>query len=178
MKKCFLFLTTGFEEIEAVATIDILRRAELNVVSVSVENSLQVQSAHNVTIEADTMFADNDYSDAEILILPGGTLRLGEFPNFTELLIEHNGKGKKIAAICAAPAILGKLDILEGKHATCYPGFEKYLKGATHIDRKAVASGNIITGKAPGCTIDFALEIIKSLCSEQKVKEIAKELVY
>ncbi|MDR2684442.1 MAG: DJ-1/PfpI family protein, partial [Prevotellaceae bacterium] len=102
MKKCYIFLTNGFEEIEAIATIDILRRAGLDVVTVSVEDSLEVKGSHNITVKADTGFAVNNCSDAEILVLPGGTLRLGEFENLAELLKKHNAEGKKIAAICAA----------------------------------------------------------------------------
>ncbi|MDR3328428.1 MAG: DJ-1/PfpI family protein [Prevotellaceae bacterium] len=176
MKNCYLFLTTGFEEIEAVATVDVLRRAELNVITVSVEESLLVKAAHNVTLSADTRFNDNDYSDAEILILPGGTLRLGEFERLTKLLVEQQKKGGKIAAICAAPAILGNLGILEGKTATCYPGFEQFLKKATVSSERVVKDGHIITGKGPGCTVDFALEIVKTICGAEKMKQVAEGL--
>ncbi|MDR1544273.1 MAG: DJ-1/PfpI family protein [Prevotellaceae bacterium] len=177
MKKCYVFLTTGFEEIEAVATIDILRRADLNVVTVSVEDSIDVQGSHNVTVMADTKFADNNYSDAEILVLPGGTLRLSEFEYLTELLKKHNSEGKKIAAICAAPAILGKLGILEGKTATCYPSFEKYLTGAQVVDKRVVKSENVITGMGPGCTKQFALEIVLTLLGQEKTDEVAEALI-
>lgn len=177
MKKCYLFLTHGFEEIEAVETVDILRRADLDVVTVSVEESLDVKGAHNVAVKADTMFGGNNYSNAEILILPGGTLRLGGFAKLADLLKNHNVKGGKIAAICAAPAILGKLGILEGKSATCYPSFENCLTGAQHIDRRVVKSENIITGKGPGCTKQFALEIVLTLLGQEKTDETAEALI-
>ena len=177
MKPCYLFLTTGFEEVEAVETIDILRRAELNLITVSVENSLEVKGSHNVIIKADSFFRDNNYSDAEILILPGGTLRLMEFQELNDLLAAHNAKGGLIAAICAAPSILGKLGILEGKTATCYPSFEKYLTGAQVTDKRVVFSENIITGKGPGCTKQFALEIVKILKGQEKMDEVAEAFI-
>ena len=126
MKPSYIFLTTGFEEIEAIATIDVLRRAGLNVVTVSVESSRQVEGSHGVVVTADTLLEANDYSDSSILILPGGTVRLGEFDFLNKLLVSQNNVGKPIAAICAAPSLLGRLGILEGKEATCYPGFEGY----------------------------------------------------
>ena len=173
----YLFLTHGFEEIEAVETIDILRRAELPLLTVSVEEALEVKGAHDVVVKADILLTDREFADANILILPGGTLRLGEFTKLNDLLLEHNKKGGLIAAICAAPSILGKLGILAGRAATCYPGFEKYLIGAQVIDSLVVKSENIITGKGPGCTKQFALELVRTLCGEEKTSEVAKAMI-
>jgi len=173
----YLFLTNGFEEIEAVETIDILRRADLPLLCVSVEDTLKVRGAHNIRVEADMLLNGVEINDAEMLILPGGTLRLGEFQKLTNLLVEHNENGGLIAAICAAPSILGKLGILEGKTATCYPGFEKYLKGANVVDKRVVKSENIITGKGPGCTKQFALEIVLTLCGQEKTNEVAEAMI-
>jgi len=173
----YLFLTNGFEEIEAVETIDILRRAEIDLITVSVEETLYVQGAHNIEVKADILLNGVEINDAEMLILPGGTLRLGEFQKLNDLLVAHNAKGGLIAAICAAPSILGKLGILEDKTATCYPGFEKYLMGANVIDKRVVKSENIITGKGPGCTKQFALEIVLTLCGQEKTNEVAEAMI-
>ena len=163
MKNCYLFLATGFEEIEATTTIDILRRAGLNLITVSVEDSLEVKGAH--------------YRDNQILILPGGTVRLGEFDFLNNLLVEQNKAGKTIAAICAAPSLLGRLGILKGKEATCYPSFEVLLDGATFVDKRVAVSQNIITGKGPGCTKEFALKIVETLLGQEKMSEVAEALI-
>lgn len=177
MKPSYIFLTTGFEEIEAIATIDVLRRAGLNVVTVSVESSKQVEGSHGVVVTADTLLEANDYSDSSILILPGGTVRLGEFDFLNKLLVSQNNAGKPIAAICAAPSLLGRLGILEGKEATCYPGFEEYLQGAKVVDKRVAADGNVITGRGPGCTVEFALKIVEVLLGQAKRQEIAEALI-
>jgi len=173
----YLFLTHGFEEIEAVETIDILRRADLPLTTVSVEDTLEVKGAHDVVVKADALLSETDFNDIKMLILPGGTLRLGEFSKLTNLLVAHNNNGGLIAAICAAPSILGKLGILESKTATCYPSFEKYLKGAQVVDKRVVKSENIITGKGPGCTKQFALEIVLTLCGQEKTNEVAEAMI-
>ena len=173
MKNCYLFLATGFEEIEATTTIDILRRAGLNLITVSVEDSLEVKGAHDIVMRADTLLKDNDYTDNQILILPGGTVRLGEFDFLNNLLVEQNKTGKTIAAICAAPSLLGRLGILKGKEATCYPSFD----GATFVDKRVVVSQNIITGKGPGCTKEFALKIVETLLGQEKMSEVAEALI-
>ena len=177
MKPSYIFLTTGFEEIEAIATIDVLRRAGLNVVTVSVESSKQVEGSHGVVVTSDTLLEANDYSDSSILILPGGTVRLGEFDFLNKLLVSQNNAGKPIAAICAAPSLLGRLGILEGKEATCYPGFERYLQGAKVVDKRVAADGNVITGRGPGCTVEFALKIVEVLLGQAKRREIAEALI-
>lgn len=177
MKPSYIFLTTGFEEIEAIATIDVLRRAGLNVVTVSVESSKQVEGSHGVVVTADTLLEANDYSDSSILILPGGTVRLGEFDFLNKLLVSQNNAGKPIAAICAAPSLLGRLGILEGKEATCYPGFEEYLQGAKVVDKRVATDGNVITGRGPGCTVEFALKIVEVLLGQAKRREIAEALI-
>ena len=177
MKPSYIFLTTGFEEIEAIATIDVLRRAGLNVVTVSVESSRQVEGSHGIVVTADTLLEANDYSDSSILILPGGTVRLGEFDFLNKLLVSQNNAGKPIAAICAAPSLLGRLGILEGKEATCYPGFEGYLQAAKVVDKRVAADGNVITGRGPGCTVEFALKIVEVLLGQAKRRGIAEALI-
>lgn len=177
MKPCYLFLTTGFEEIEAVTTIDILRRANLNLITVSLEDTLEVKGAHDIIVKADTFVKDNDYSDAQMLILPGGTLRLCEFDSLKNLLVKQNEASKWIAAICAAPSLLGQLGILKGKDATCYPSFEVNLDGANFVDKRVVVSHNVVTGKGPGCTKEFALKIVEVLLGQEKTNEVAEALI-
>ena len=173
----YLFLTRGFEEIEAVATVDIVRRAGVPLRTVSLEDTLDVKGSHDIVVRADVLHRETDCSDAKMLILPGGTMRLLEFPKLSELLVAHNKKGGLIAAICAAPSLLGELGILEGKTATCYPGFEKYLKGANVVADRVVKSDNVITGRGAGCTMEFALEIVQTLCGQEKAQALAKALI-
>ena len=117
----YIFLDNGFEEIEAITTIDLLRRANIALTTVSVTGKEWVLGAHNIAVKADTLFADADFADAEMLILPGGATKLHECQALCDLLLLHNEQEKLIAAICAAPSVLGRLGILEGKQATCYP---------------------------------------------------------
>lgn len=158
----YIFLDKGFEEIEAVTTIDLLRRADIAVVVVSLTGKTLVEGAHSIGVEADTLFEDANFSDAEMLILPGGATHLDEHQGLVNLLLAHNEQEKLIAAICAAPSVLGTLGILQGKQATCYPGFESYL-GESYVGGLVVESKNIITAKGPGLSADFAFCIIEKL---------------
>jgi 4-methyl-5(b-hydroxyethyl)-thiazole monophosphate biosynthesis len=162
----YLFLDNGFEEIEAITTIDLLRRANIAVTTVSITGNPMVLGAHNIAVEADGLIERIDFADAEMLILPGGSRRLGEFVWLRELLIKHNDENKQIAAICAAPSVLGDLGILKGKQATCYPGFASYL-GDAYVGGLVVESKNIITAKGPGLSSDFAFCIIEHLAGNE-----------
>lgn len=167
----YLFLDNGFEEIEAITTIDLLRRANIAVTTVSLTGKPMVLGAHNIAVEADGLMADMDFSDAEMLILPGGATKLIEHVDLCELLVAHNAQDKLIAAICAAPAVLGQLGILKGKQATCYPGFEKYL-GESYVGGLVVESKNIITAKGPGLSSDFAFCLIEKLASSEVADQV------
>ena len=158
----YLFLSTGFEEIEALTTVDLLRRANIPLTTVSCEETKMVLGSHRINVEADKLYKDCDFTDADMLILPGGSRRLGEFAWLCDLLRKHNAENKRIAAICAAPSILGDLGILEGKQATFYPGFESYL-GDAYVGGLVVESKNLITAKGPGLSSDFAFCIIEHL---------------
>ena len=126
---------------------------------------------------ADKLHSDVDFSDAEMLILPGGSRRLFEFEWLRDLLTKHNADNKDIAAICAAPSILGDLGILEGKQATCYPGFESYL-GDAYVGGLVVESKNIITAKGPGLSSDFAFCIIEHLAGAEVADEVYDKAQY
>lgn len=167
----YIFLDNGFEEIEAVTTIDLLRRAKVALTTVSLTGKVHVLGAHNIAVAADCLYDDVDFSDAEALILPGGPTNLMQHAGLTELLISHNNADKLIAAICAAPSVLGQLGILQGKKATCYPGYENYL-GESFVGGLVVESKNIITAKGPGLSSDFAFRIIERLASPEVADEV------
>lgn len=167
----YIFLDNGFEEIEAITTIDLLRRANIALTTVSVSGNEIVLGAHNIPVKADRLFSDVDFADAEMLILPGGATNLIERKPLCELLVQHNQQDKLIAAICAAPAVLGQLGILQGKQATCYPGFEQYL-GESHVGGLVVESHNIVTAKGPGLSSDFAFCIIEKLVGSEVADQV------
>ncbi len=173
--KILVHLATGFEEIEAITLIDVLRRANLDVRSVSVTGALHVTGAHNIPVVADQLFEEADYSKTTMIILPGGmpgTSNLMNHKGLTEELIKFNSNKKNIAAICAAPMILGSLGMLQGRDAACYPGFESKLTGARIHQDPVVKDGHIITSRGVGTALDFALEIVGLL----KGKSIASDL--
>ena len=167
----YIFLDNGFEEIEAITTIDLLRRANIALTTVSLNGEESVLGAHNIAVKADRLFVDVDFSDAEMLILPGGATKLHEHQALCDLLVAHNAQNKLIAAICAAPSVLGRLGILVDKQATCYPGFEQYL-GESYFDGLVVESKNIITAKGPGLSSDFAFCIIEKLAGAEVADQV------
>ena len=180
MEKVFVFLADGFEEIEAIAPIDILRRAELDVVTVSISDSKTVKGAHGVKVEADQLFTETTFGENDYYVLPGGydgMMNLSAHQGVNELLTKQHGAGKKLAAICASPSVLGKLGILEGKEAICYPGFEGNLTGATISKNSVVEDGNVITGKGPGVAVQFALKIVESLKGKETADQVAGGLM-
>lgn len=167
----YLFLDNGFEEIEAITTIDLLRRANIELTTVSITGHPMVLGAHNVAVQADGLMENIDFSDANMLILPGGASHLESNSTLCELLVKHNEEGKLIAAICYAPSVLGRLGILKDKQATCYPGFENYL-GESYLGGLVVESHNIITAKGPGLSSDFAFCIIEKLASSDVADQV------
>ena len=180
MKKVFIFLADGFEEIEAIAPIDILRRAELDVVTVSISDSKTVTGAHGIKVEADQLFTETTFGENDYYVLPGGydgMLNLSAHQGVNELLKKQHSEGKKLAAICASPSVLGKLGILEGKEAICYPGFEGKLTGAVISKKSVVEDGNVVTGKGPGVAVQFALKIVESLKGKETASQVSDSLM-
>lgn len=178
--KALLHLAPGFEEIEAVTTIDILRRANIDTQVVSIMDCLQVTGAHGIEIRADISFVRADYENADILILPGGlpgSHNLAEHKGLAEKIQAQYDQGKWLAAICAAPLVYGRMGLLEGEEAICYPSFEPELKGAIISDDIVAVSGKFITAKGPGVTMEFALEIVKQLKGEDSANQIAQGLI-
>lgn len=177
MKPLYLFLAPGFEEIEAITILDVLRRAQLNVVSVSLTGDLTVTGAHGIAVLADTLYPDVDLAEAALLILPGGmpgTNNLNVHEGLKKAIKSHATAGKPVAAICAAPLILGQLGLLAGKEATCYPGYEQHLVGARLSKKAVVQDGLFLTGNGPGAAARFALQIVNNFRSEELAEELAK----
>lgn len=181
MKKSYVFLANGFEEIEALATVDILRRAGIDAITVSITPSLQVKGAHGIEVAADMTLVDVKNDESDWLILPGGmpgATNLAECKPLCDMLTKHHTHKGHIAAICASPAVvLAPLGILEGKEATCYPGFEGTLKNCKVGYRPVVVDGNVITANGPATAIAFALAIVSNALCEEKAREIAEGLL-
>jgi 4-methyl-5(b-hydroxyethyl)-thiazole monophosphate biosynthesis len=180
MKKAAIFLATGFEEIEAVGTIDVLRRGGVDVTLVTIDDQAIVTGAHNIEILSDSFFTEEDFSGFDVLILPGGqpgSNNLNAFKPLKDVLQEQHAQGKLLAAICAAPIVLGDLGLLNGLRATCYPGFEKKLTGATIEDEPFIVDGNIITGKGPGMVFPFALAILEYLEGKAVADDVESALL-
>lgn len=178
--KMALFLAEGFEEIEAIAIIDVLRRGGAEIDIISITSTLLVKGAHQITVLADQIFTDMNFDSYDMLLLPGGmpgTTNLKSHKELCNLLVQFHQQEKFIGAICAAPSILGELGILKGKQATCYPGFEKYLRSCEHLDQAVVRSENILTGKGPGVAIQFGLEILKLFKNEEFISELRSKLI-
>lgn len=172
----YVMLADGFEEVEAIEPIDILRRGGVEVQTVGVKGKV-VTGAHGIPVTADIEIGEVDAESMDLLMLPGGAgHEILDASNAVHSLISYAvAHGIYISAICAAPSILGKKLILEGKKATCFPGYEKYLYGADITGEKAVVDGKIITGKGAGAAADFGfamLEILKGKETADKIKEI------
>lgn len=180
-KKIAIHLAEGFEEIEAVSIIDVLRRADLDVLVVSITGKMEVTGAHQIKITADTLFEKVNYDEIFMIVLPGGmpgAANLDAHSGLKAVIMKFNTQKRPLAAICAAPLIYGNLGILKGKQATCYPGFENYLKGAEVLSLPVVESGNVITGKGPGAAILFALKIVETVVSSEKAKLLAEQMLF
>lgn len=177
----YLFLANGFEEIEAVVPIDILRRAGVEVKTVSVNDGLEVEGRSRIKMVADCTIKDIDVAGFEMAILPGGqpgTSNLESCGKIREAIKYGMDNGKWIAAICAAPTVLGKAGYLEGKEAVCYPGCEGDLKGAVIGEEAVARCGNIITSRGAGTAMDFAFELVTVLRGEKTAADIKSQVVY
>ena len=180
-KKVCVFLADGFEEIEGLTVVDLLRRAEIEVTTVSITDSKTIHGAHGIDVLADKLFEEADFEVQDMLVLPGGmpgTLNLGAHEGVKEELAKAFAAGKFLAAICAAPSVLGKYGFLIGKKATSYPGFEAKLAGAECVLDAVVVDGNIITSRGMGTSIDLGLELITLLCDEGLAMSIGKGIIY
>ena len=182
MKKAYIFLADGFEEVEALTVVDLLRRANIEIKTVSIMSDNFVTGSHKIEIKSDLVFdkAESFY-DADVIIFPGGlqgTNNLKAHAGVNEIIHHYNDNNKLVAAICAAPSVLGNAGILKGKKAVCYPGFEPKLTGADVKYDNVCSDANVITSRGLGTAIDFALRLIETLDSASTAQEVAKSIVY
>ena len=177
-KHAIIILADGFEEVEAITPIDMLRRAGIKVTLIGL-TSLDVRGSHDIIVKTDMLF-DSFSGDFDALILPGGPghKNLLDSQKIIRLVVNAHRQNKLCAAICAAPSVLGKAGIMKGKKATCFPGYEDTLGGAIFVDKKAVTDNNIITSRGAGTAVDFALEIITWLIDKNTADSVAAKIVY
>lgn len=180
MAKVYTFLTERFETVEALCVVDILRRAGVVVETVSTEKDRMVMSAQKINVEADKCINDEDFTDGDAVFLPGGpgTPNLEMCEKVIDITRKYYDEGKFVSAICAAPSILGHMGLLEGRKATCFPGYETELKGATHVDHRVVVDGNVITSKGMGTSVDLGLKLVELLVDENTASELSKKIQY
>lgn len=177
----YAFFADGLEEIEGLAVVDVLRRAGIQTKIVSITDKRAVTGSHGITVMADDCMSEIDIDEAELLFLPGGipgTPNLAGCQVLMEALQRFYKNGKRLAAICAAPSILGDLGILEGKKATCYPGFEERLKGATCVADKVVTDGTVTTAKGMGAAIELGLELIRLMQGDAAAESMKEKIIY
>ena len=175
MKTVYVFLADGFEEVEALTPIDVLRRAGLQVITVSVMEEQVVKGAHGVPVVADVLFADIDPEGANMLLLPGGmpgATNLDAHQGLSDLILTYAAEGKPLAAICAAPLVYGNRGLLQGKKATCYPGFETHFCGGEYTDEYVTVCDNIITGKGAGASMMFGAAIANYFTGDEGTKKL------
>ncbi|MDX9881917.1 MAG: DJ-1/PfpI family protein [Prolixibacteraceae bacterium] len=180
MKSIAIHLAEGFEEIEAITIIDVLRRAEFDVVTISLTGDKYVVGAHRVTVKADQLFEETDYTAFDMIVLPGGmpgAKNLDGHAGLKQQIAAFHQQGKPLAAICAAPLVFGNMGLLKNKDAVCYPGFESYLAGAKVKYDPVAISGNIITGRGIGAALQFALTIVELFGSKDKADQLAEGML-
>lgn len=180
-KKVSVFLADGFEEIEGLTVVDLLRRAGIEVTTISITGAPMIHGAHGIDVQADKLFEEMTYEEEDMVVLPGGmpgTLHLGAHQGLKQVLDAFYANQKWMAAICAAPSVFGENGYLNGRKATSYPGFEEALKGATYLEEAVVQDDFVITSRGMGTAIAFALRLIAVLISEEKAKEIGASIIY
>ncbi len=181
MSKIAVFLADGCEEIEALTVVDMLRRANIEVVTVSITGQKEIQGSHNIRFFSDTTYEEAQMPSFDGVVLPGGkvgTQNLGKHEGVVATVKDFASQNKLVAAICAAPSVLGQNGILRGRRATCNPGWEEHLAGAVLSEENAVVDGNIITSRGMGTAIDFSLAIIGKFADEETLANVRKGIVY
>ena len=175
----YMLLGTGFEETEAIAPLDLLRRAGVSIATVGLNGKI-IKGGHGIGIEADMEIGEMDLTNLEMIILPGGLGGVASIKACTEAIEAIRfawENGKYVAAICAGPTILASLGITDGKKATCYPGCEEQMGNANMVEEAAVIDGNVITGTSAGCAVSFGLALISVLKGQDVSDAIAKQIV-
>lgn len=181
MKQAVMLFAEGFEEVEALMTVDLLMRGGVDVKLVSVSGERNVSGSHGISVGMDLMMDEVCVQELDAVIIPGGmpgTVNLGKSEAVTKILKQMNEEGKIVGAICAAPSVLGACGILQGKKATCYPGFEDQLTGAQFVDEMAVVDENIVTSRGLGTSMEFGFALLEQLVSGEKVNEVREQIVF
>lgn len=180
MIKVAVIISPGFEEIEAITPIDILRRAEIEVVTLGL-NSLSIKGAHSITLQCDFKLEDFN-SDIDGIIIPGGmpgALNISESFKAVDLIHNTYRRGKLVGAICASPGVvLGKTEILNSREFTCYPSFEDRVSGGIYLEKSVVISDNVVTSRGPGTAMEFSLAVVKFLVDKKTSETISKALLF
>lgn len=180
-KHVCVFLANGFEEIEGLTVVDLLRRVGIEVTTVSITNEKLIHGAHGIDVLADKLFDEVEYEGMDMVVLPGGmpgTRHLGEHDGVKKVLETFYGEKKYIAAICAAPSVLGKYGMLNGRTATSYPGFEEALVGAEYVYDKVAVDDFVITSRGMGTAIAFSLKLIEVLLEQETAAKLGEAIIY
>ena len=175
MSKVYIFFADGFEDIEGLTVVDLMRRAGIDIQTVSIKETREIRTSHGINILTDCTFSECDFSDADMLVIPGGmpgTKNLERSPDVQRAVVFCAENKKYIAAICAAPSILGHLGLLEGKEAVCYPGFEEELRGAVLSAEPVCEDGNMITAKGAGVAVEFGLKLVGIFCGAKTASDL------
>lgn len=175
------FLATGFEEIEALTPVTVMRQGGQNFKLVSMTGNEYVETANRAWVKADMLFEASDFSDADLLMLPGGfpgAYNLKAHEGLRHLLLSHATQGKRIGAICAAPIVLGELGLLKGRRATCWPSLEHFLEGANVTGNIIEEDGNIITAIGASAALPYAFKLLSYYLDEEKLKKLQELMCY
>lgn len=181
MSRLAICMAEGCEEIEGLTVVDLLRRSNVTIDMISITGELQVKGSHGITFLADRLISDTELSDYDGIILPGGipgTPNLGMCEAVTQAIREFAQQNKLVAAICAAPSVLGQCGVLEGKRATSYPGFDKDMPGCDYREDRVVVDGNVITSRGMGTAIEFGLAILSYIKDEKTAEDLAEKIMF
>ncbi|MBQ4522166.1 MAG: DJ-1/PfpI family protein [Lachnospiraceae bacterium] len=181
MKRIWTFLAEGFEEVEALTVVDILKRAKFEVTMVSISEDLFVTSSHNVVVKADKKISELESELPDVIFLPGGmpgTLNLGNHESLKDIILKAVEQEKIMAAVCAAPSVYGQMGLLKGRKATCYPGFEDKLLGAEYQAEQVVVDGTFVTSQGMGTCIPLGLKLVELLSSEETALQVKNSIRY
>ena len=179
--KVYIFLADGFEEIEALTAVDLLRRAQIYVDTVSITEEYTVHGAHGINVQTEDLFEEVNFVESDMIVLPGGmpgTLNLDAHSGVRRVVKDFFEEGKYIGAICAGPTVLANLGLLKGKRITCHPTVEQDIQGAVITKVPVTVDNNVITGRGAGAAVDFALKLIEVLAGSEKAKEIGETIAY
>lgn len=181
MKKAAILFAEGFEEVEALTVVDLLRRADLICDIIAMDDAVSITGTHSIVVGADRPFSGSTFDGYDALLLPGGqpgTKHLAADMRVRELLQWFGASGRLTAAICAAPIVLAKAGLLKGKRAVCYPGLENELTGAEVVSEPVVTDGTVITSRGVGTAIPFSLALVTYLCGKERADWLARSIVY